>query len=59
MAEEEKNRSHRVKIDDPAVRRLVKMLRQDSQNGVYVLIQHEGKLVKIYRTMEMSEMNSE
>ena len=40
----------RVKIDDPGLLKLLRVLRNDKGDGVYVLIWHKGKLVEFRRT---------
>ena len=44
-------RRRRITVEDPGILRLLKLLRQDSGNGIYVLVKHEGRVVNVYRTL--------
>ena len=43
--------ARRVTVKDPGILRLLKLLRQDGGNGIYVLVKHEGRVVNVYRTL--------
>ena len=51
--------ARRVTVKDPGILRLLKLLRQDGENGIYVLVMHEGRVVNVYRTIleEMPEVD--
>ena len=44
-------RPQRLTVRDPVVAKLLGMLGQSSQNGIYVLVIHEGRVVQVYRTV--------
>ena len=41
----------RITVRDPGILRLLKLLRQDGGNGIYVVVMHEGRVVNVYRTL--------
>ncbi len=41
----------RITVRDPGILRLLKLLRQDGGNGIYVEVMHEGRVVNVYRTL--------
>ncbi len=43
----------RVKVDDPRLLEFLDMLKKEGENGIYVLVLHEGRVVKAYRTTEL------
>ena len=49
----------RVTVKDPGILRLLKLLGQDGENAIYVLVKHEGRVVQVYRTLleEMPEID--
>ncbi len=44
-------RPRRLTVRDPVVAKLLGMLGQSTQNGIYVLVIHEGRVVQVYRTV--------
>ncbi len=43
--------ARRVTVKDPGILRLLKLLRQDGENAIYVLVMDEGRVVNVYRTL--------
>lgn len=44
-------RPQRLTVRDPAVAKLLGMLGRRTENGIYVLVIHEGQVVQVYRTV--------